>query len=265
VYLVAVTRWGAPFESELPALAQQLACVAYDLRLRLAGPVPVTFHTCAEQAQALAHLAFLRGRGHGAVTCLLDEVPGPNLQIVPREFELGATALSGTDDRGRPFQVAYSDIRALVRVSCVSNAVSSQTTTEKKFDMGRALISGGLMMRKSVEKTTSEASSSQQQMLYLYRASTPEPLVWKELSLRYQGLGAEMKASSMLSFARLVELLRTQAPAALYDQRLLTQKRKQSVSTFVGTDKDRRVEQSNERDNALAAYLLALAQRQAQI
>lgn len=265
MYVVAVTRWGAPLEGELGPLAQQLGCVAYDLRLRLAGALPVVYTSCPEQPAALTQLEFLRARGHGAVVCALDEVPGPAQQLVVREFELDDQAVSGIDDRNRPFRLPYAQTRLMVRVSCVSDAVSSHTTQHKKFDMGRALMSGGLMMRKTVEKTHSEASSSQQQVLYAFGSDIAEPLVWKELGLRYQGLGADIQSTSMLSFARLVEVLRRRAPSAVYDDHLLGQKRRQHVSSFSGSDKTRRVEHSNERENTIAAYLLALAQRQAQL
>jgi hypothetical protein len=227
--------------------------------------LPVVYTSCPEQAAALTQLTFLRARGHGAVVCALEEVPAPAQQLVVREFELDDNAVSGIDDRNRPFRLPYAQTRLLVRVSCVSAAVSTHTTQSKKFDMSRALLSGGLMMRKTVEKTHSEASTSQQQVLYAFGSDIGEPLVWKEQALRYQGLGAEMQTTSMLSFAKLVEGLRRRAPAALYDDRLLTQKRRQNVSSFTGSDKARRIEHSNERENMVAAYLLALAQRQDQL
>ena len=81
-----------------------------------------------------------------------------------------------------------------------------------------------------------------------------------------QELGALAQALGVVAYdARLVEALHSRAPAAHYDQRLLTQKRKPTLASVAGTARDRRVEESNERDNEIAAYLIALAQRQSQL
>ena len=83
MHVVAVTRWGLPLEEELPELAARLGVLAYDLRLRLAGGLPALFVRVEDGTEAAGHVTFLRARGHGAVVCDAEAVPGPEDQLVP--------------------------------------------------------------------------------------------------------------------------------------------------------------------------------------
>ncbi len=152
MHVVAVTRWGSPLQEELPELAARLEMVAYDLRLRLAGGLPAVFARVEDEAEAAEHVEFLRARGHGAVACDAEAVPGPEDQLVPVDFEPTETALRGTSIEGRRFELPYTDILALVHVACVTSAEHTVTTQHKKFAPGRALLSGGMALRKKVDR-----------------------------------------------------------------------------------------------------------------
>jgi hypothetical protein len=182
-----------------------------------------------------------------------------------REFEFGDRALRGRDDLTRNFELPYAEIAALIRAAQISTLDSTVTTVEKKLNVGRALMTGGLMMNKKVEKTTHSASEEREQVLYAFPRGTHTPLVFRESVLRYQGLGPHLKSVTAQNFATLIELLRERAPHALYDQRMLTQKRKVGVTSFAGLATDRRVESSNASENELAATLIVLAHEQGQL
>jgi hypothetical protein len=256
VHVVAVTRWGSPLQDELPALAARLGMVAYDLRLRLAGGLPVVFARAEEGVEAAGHVEFLRARGHGAVSCDTDAVPGPEDQIVPRDFELTATALQGLSTGGRRFELPFTEISALVHVACVTSAEQTVTTKEKKFAPGRAVLSGGLVLRKNVDRIDKTVSHEQEQVIYMFCRSHSAPYVWKELTLHYEGLGDQRQLTVAQNFAALSQRLRSLAPHAFHDQRLLTQKRRSDISVVAGGGRERRLETSNARENDLAAFLL---------
>ena len=221
VHVVAVTRWGPPLQQELPELVK-----------------------------------FLRARGHGAVTCNADTVPGPEDQLVPVELELNAAAIGGRSTQGSRFELPYEEIFALVHAACVTSAEHSVTTKERKFAVGRAVLSGGMMLRKKVDRVDTTVTAEQEQMLYMFCRAHPAPYVWKELTLHYEGLGDRLKLTTAQNFATLAESLRTCAPHAFHDQGLLMHKRRASISAFAVGTKDRRVETSNARENDLAAFLL---------
>lgn len=256
MYVVAVTRWGPPLEEELPALAARLGMVAYDLRLRLAGGLPVVFARLKDEVEAAGHVEFLRARGHGAVSCDVDSVPGPEDQLVSVDFELTAAAVHGISTGGRPFEVPYTEILAMVHVACVTRAEHTVTTREKKFAPGRAVLSGGMLLRKNVDRVDKTVTQEREQMIYMFCRSHPAPYVWKELTLRYESLGDQRQLTSAQNFATLSERLRTLAPHAFHDQRLLTHKRRADISVFGGGAREHRLETSNARENDLAAFLL---------
>jgi hypothetical protein len=265
MHVVAVTRWGSPLPGELPELAARLGMVAYDLRLRLAGGLPAVFAQVEEKMEAAGHVEFLRARGHGAVACDAEAVPGPEDQIVPVDFEPTATALRGTCTRGRHFELPFAEILAIVHAACVTSSEHTVTTQEKKFAPGRAVLSGGMVLRKKVDRVDKAVTQEQEQMIYMFCRSHPAPYVWKELTLRYQGLGDRRQLTTMQNFATLSKRLRTLVPHAFHDQRLLTHKRRADISVLAGSARDRRLETSNAGENDLAVFLLVRGYLESQL
>jgi hypothetical protein len=93
----------------------------------------------------------------------------------------------------------------------------------------------------------------------MFHRMSPVPWVWRELSLRYTGLGDAVKTSSIHNFVAVAGALRERAAHALYDEGLVTQKRRGDAALRVATQGERRIEASNDRENELAAYLLTRA------
>jgi hypothetical protein len=262
MYLVALTRWGTALEAELPTLAGWFGITAYDLRLRAAAGLPTVLMSTADFAAAAESTERLRARGHGAVNCDSQALGD---SVVVREFNFGPVGLRGHDDERHPLDIAYSDIVGLIRALGVESADNSITVKEKKLNVGMAVMTGGLKTTKTVERTTRSASEAREQQLYLFTRARAAPWLFCEPSLRYQGLGARLKPTSIQNFLTLVEELRARAPHAHYDQRFLTQKRKVGIASAQGLAKERSVRSSNARENELAARLLVLAFEQAQL
>jgi hypothetical protein len=129
------------------------------------------------------------------------------------------------------------------------------TTQEKRFAPGRAVLSGGMVLRKKVDRVDKTVTQEQEQMIYMFCRSHP-PYVWKELTLRYEGLGDQRQLTAAQNFATLSKRLRSLTPHAFHDQRLLTQRRRSDISLVAGGARERRLETSNARENDLAAFLL---------
>ncbi len=263
--IVAITRWGAPLESELAVLATMLKAVAYDLRLRIAGVLPAVLTTFPDAESAMQLTAALRARGHGVVVCDSVELTRPHARLIARDFELGSSSLMLKDETGKPSEIPYADFSCLIRSSQISTAEHNVTTVEKKLNVGMAVMSGGLIMSKKVERTQHSAVEVREQVLYLFRRGKPAPVVFRESVVRYQGLAAQLKPTTMQNFVTLVECLRAKAPSALYDQRFLTHKRKLAATVMSGLSNDRRVESTNASENDLGAHLLWLAHEQDQL
>jgi len=225
-------------------------------RSRLAGGLPAVFARVEDGKEAAAYVEFLRARGHGAVACDLEAIPGPEAQVVPVDFELTPTALRGSSTEGVRFEIPYTAIAALIHAASVSGTEHTVTTKEKKFSASRALLSGGMVLRKTVDRVEKTVSEEQEQMIYLFSRSHPPLSVWKERTLRYEGLGGERQLTKVQNFAVLSKRLRTLAPHAFHDERLLTQKRRAEISLLSVGAKERHLETSNGTENDLAAFLL---------
>lgn len=265
--LVALTRWSSEhgLEQELPMLAQAMGLALYDARLKLAAPLPAVLasFTILERAQEL--LALVRRRGHGAVACEASAAPTPERSLSCRGFVLESDAFLGTDDQRRSFTLPYAQILGIVRAMELSSETQTFETAEKKFALGRALLSGGVMMNKTVMKSETSASSDRQQVAYVFQSAGPEPLLLKENHLSYEGLGAQRTSTARRSFEALLAALQHHAPSAMYDERLVTHKRRVDLTSVRGLAKERAVSTSNAPANALAAYLLMLAHLQKQL
>jgi hypothetical protein len=264
MHVAAITRVGRPLEAELPVFAEWLGMTAYDVRLRINAGLPAIVATAPDSGQTKALCARLRERGHGAVSADLAFAQALAPQVV-REPSLTGDAFRGTDALGQSFEVRLQDVLTMLRATSVQEDESRVTTHEKKLAVGRALLTGGLMLRKTESRTTETQTESREQVLYVFRIDTRVPLLLRELSLRYQLLGKDLKPTTAQNFATLVEKLRGGAPHALYDQRLFTQKRKVVVAASSGTKDAQRVSSSNESENLLAAYLITLAHVERQL
>ncbi len=265
MYVVAITRWARPAEQEVAALAPLSTLAVYDLRLRLAGPLPVVFERVADAERARQLLGALRQRGHGAVACDLTCVPGSEQLTSPRSYELAADAFVALDPAWGRRLMPYGDLLALIRANSASIEQSSSMTKQKKLSLGRAAMTGGLVMRKTSTTDERATTEEREQVLYLIRKTGRDPMLLRERHLRHQGLGEQVKPTSLENFASLVVVLRQRAPQVLYDDRLATHRRKTSITSLAGSAAHQVTSSSNASENDLAAHLIAVAHLKGQL
>ena len=134
MYVVAITRWAQPLEQEAVVLAPLLGMAAYDLKLRLAGPLPAVFARAPELARARELLAALRARGHGAVACDLARVDVHGPESV-RQVELEARG-GPSQGEGRRF------LDQMPRVLLIQNGEVPRVTQVLRVDAENAIPDG---------------------------------------------------------------------------------------------------------------------------
>jgi len=222
VDIVALVALATTVEEEAPRLAADLGSTPYETALLLRTPPPVPLLRTADRARALDVLAKLRARGHDAVACDEAAVATGEAMTHVRSFRFEADAFdvstsTNTNDRAR---APWSDIIALVRAMHRSSSQSVEKSTQRNFSLGRAALSGGVLLTKTTTKETKHTAEEREQVLYVFRRSGPPMLVGQSRAL-YTGLGGELRPSQVENFATLVRLLRERAPAAAYDERLL--------------------------------------------
>lgn len=263
-FLVAATRWGASLDAVIAECAPVLGLSEYDTRLRLAGPLPVVVAGGIEETPARELLGWLRERGHGAVACPEASLPAPERVLWPRAFEFAEGAFVAFDAQGQRYPLAYTDILAIVRARVIRDVQTTVVAVERKFSLGRSMLTGGLMPRRGVERIEHANASDRDDVVYLFRGAGPDPMALRAGLLAYDGLHAHRRATARESFGIVVDWLRQRAPGAIHDERLLAERRRPVVRGAGGGSR-LVMDASNEDATTTAAFLLVHAHLQRQL
>lgn len=272
MYIVAVTRWGKPFDREISDLSEITGIHPYDLRLRLSGTLPVVVAGFSDADKARHLLMTLKERTHGAIAIDLDKVPEPDKMITPKTFEIEDTSIKVTDPARGTEAIAYEHVLALIHAQQEIETRVTSVNESRKFSAGRAVLTGGLVVTKKSTKETREIKNAYERVVYLFRKPCILACVLRQNRLLYSGLGDRIRHSSVENFSRLVASLRERASEALYDDRLLKRWRpmnleqvSMSYSTSEKWQSRASVSRSNEFEVALIAHLIAVAHYRGQI
>ena len=253
--IVALLSLGTPVEVEAPLLAADLGSTTYETALLLRAPSPIPILRTDDRARALALLGRLRSRGHDAVACDASAVVSASSMLHVRAFALEPDALVVRTEAGATDRVPWGDFVAFVRAIHRTRSESIEKNTSQKFDLGRAALSGGLMVTKKVTTETKHASEEREPVLYAFRRHGA-PLLFAQSRVRYETLEAALRPSQMENFAVLARVLRERAPSAAYDERLLAA-RPQSDRVRAGTNGA--ISSSTSDGVDLLAHLVAMA------
>jgi hypothetical protein len=217
--VVALMALGSSVDEEAPRLAADLGSTAYEAGLLLRAPTPVPLLRTDDRARAIELVAKLRARRHDVVACESSAVVSSDAMSAVRSFQLEPEAFLVSAGNATT-RVAWSDIVALVRAIHKTSNEHIEKSAERKLSLGRAAMSGGFLMTKTVSKTAKHTVEQREQVLYVFR-NGGAPLLATLSRTRYEGLTASLRPSQIENFTTLVRTLRERAPQALYDERLL--------------------------------------------
>jgi hypothetical protein len=217
MHLVAITSLGP--NTELGALAAELGTTAYELKLTLAAGLPSVVSVCPDQIRAGAVVSAIERRGHRAVACDRDRILPSSGMVALKDFRLDEIGLAADGSRGE--HLPYDDVLTLLRATQRTATRETKEVKEKKFSVGRAIATGGLVNRKTTTREVTTQTTTLEQVLYLFRRSGATPWILCERGARYTGLGENLRPTSLENFVTTMRRLRELAPAALYDERLM--------------------------------------------
>ena len=254
MFAVALAELHRTAEEEATDLAEDLACTVYDARLLLAGGLPAIVRKTPDRAQALDLLARLRARGHGAVACDVAACVASAAMGAMRRFRLEADAIA-LDEGGD--RLPYEDVLALVAAVHRSRTETETKSREVKFSMGRALMTSGMSMTKTVTKESHATTEQRESVLYVFRRSGATPWLLREHGTTWAGNGLPLAPTASENFKATVAALRARAPGAAYDDRLVTRRvgERAALSGGAGTTT---VKTSSDGAIDLLAHVLAL-------
>lgn len=220
MHVVVIHRWQEETAELVQALAVALGITAYEMRQRMIGGGPAVVAGFADPQQARTLSAKLNQSGIATLIIDADAVRSKAGRFVVRRFELKEWLLRIEAGDGQCAEIAYGDIDLLLPGTRILGQSETITVTERKFSLGRTILSGGIPLTKKVERQEEVNKEERENILYLYAGERP-PVVLSQSGMVYDGLGAAMKLSRELNFAYLASELRRLCPAAGYDDRLL--------------------------------------------
>ncbi|MEC4685797.1 MAG: hypothetical protein VST71_08725 [Nitrospirota bacterium] len=189
-------------------------------RLRVAGKFPVIVAVYAEPASADETAAKLRSAGFETVVLDPEEIESDTSRFIVRSFFLDDMQLRVESREGESLVVDYSRIGIILRGTCIEQFTRTTIEKEKKLSLGRAVISGGLVMSKSTEKHHVDTLENREGFLNLY-AGMKHIIAFRENSLVYSSLGSMLKPTRSANFAFITAELKRRCPDASYSDSLL--------------------------------------------
>jgi hypothetical protein len=217
VHAVVIDRLQGDAGSLAKLAADVLGGTAYDYRASLNAHGPAVLRVLGDPREAEAVRAALERAGfHASVVA----VRGGDPHFEARQFVLGEEVLEVENRTGTRRRVPYSAVDLLLRASAVSTVSTTKIVEERKFSLGRSLMSGGLVNTRVQRTKKTTRSTDSDEILFIYDTDDSEPVVMAEKGLLYQSLGSKLAPSRAANFLFVVDELRRRCARAGFDERL---------------------------------------------
>lgn len=217
--VVALVGLARNAEEEAPALAADLGLTTYETAMMLRAPLPVIVLRSEDRARTLDVLGRIRSRGNIAVACDLEQVVSSEEMFQPKSFRFERGDLVGIGS-GEERRMSLVDIAALLRANHLTRTEDIVKTPERKLSLGRAALTGGILMTRRAEREQKRVTDEREAVLYVFGLDDV-PWLLRSKHLRYDGLAQDMRRSKVENFEVLVRTLRERSSSAIFDTRLL--------------------------------------------
>jgi hypothetical protein len=204
----------------LKKAADLTGMVLADVNRRLLGVMPRVLLPAAPAERTDELVSDLEGLGFVAFACDPRTVPGDADRLLVRGIEARPDGVTFVDGQGQKHDcpsTAMALIQRGVRVSSTSEKVE---TTERRVDVGKAVLTGGMLLTSKVKKQTVHTQENREAFLLVVRNDGEPDAIIYERRLDYRFLGADKQPSSFANLERTLARLRALAPTAPVDDRL---------------------------------------------
>ncbi len=192
-----------------------------DVRFRLAGPLPRVLHIEPDAEKARDTARGLEDLGFSIIVCDPRAAPGDDDRLVARGLRLFDRRLWVTDGAGAEEEVPLESLALIQRGVRATTLTEITKKAERRLDLTRAVLTGGLLLTKKVETKSTKTTTSRDGFLLLHRNDGDRDIIIYERRIDYRFLEGNLSPSSADNFDRLVTRLREAAPRVPYDDRLL--------------------------------------------
>jgi hypothetical protein len=190
-------------------------------RLRIPGNGPLVVAVFADPEPAERLVEKLRAGGFHATLLTADEISTEAGLSPVRRFRLASETLHVESLHGGSIDISYRGIQLILRGTRVVRSTSTETVKNRSFNLGRAVLSSGLMLTKTT-KTVRETTNEVREGFFALYAADGTAVTFNERGLVYDSLGPARQPASAANFVYLVGELRRRCKDAFCDERLLT-------------------------------------------
>ncbi len=220
MHVVAICSWKEETAELVQALAGALGITVFEARPRMIGGGPSVVGSFADPEMAAALAKKLNMIGFATLVVDAAAVRGRAGHLNARRFELDERSLRIETGDGQRAEIPWLEIDLLLPGTSIVGSSETKTVTERKFSVGKTLLSGGIPLTKKIERQEEVVTEERGKVLYLYAGKLP-PVFFSQNGMSYDGFGPAMKMSRELNFNHLLSELRRLSPGAGYDDRLL--------------------------------------------
>jgi hypothetical protein len=216
--LVAIVRTPTQPDEAARAVADATGLTLAEARMRLA-PEPPALLARLEPDEANTLVATLRKAGLAALAVDI-RCPTDKDRTVVHAFAFDDAAVTFTPRLGDSIEVQWTDVVAILRGLRASRSEVERTEKSKRFSVGSAVATGGLVMTRVSTKAVRSSEEAIEQVILVY-ARGGRAATLAESELDFSCLGAGMQPSSTGNMAEIARMLRERSKGAFYDERLL--------------------------------------------
>ncbi len=205
----------------LAGAARVTSLAAADLTRRLTGILPRVLLPALPSEQAEQMGEALEGLGFVALTCDAGAAPTDQDRVVARGLELRDQTAVFTDGQGRAHPCPAQALALIQRGTRVSVVAETVRTAERRFDLGKAVLTGGLAMTSTKRNAEQRHREQREAMLLLQRNDGEPDIALYERRFDYRFLGDAKGPASFGNLESTLNRLRALAPGATLDDRAL--------------------------------------------
>jgi hypothetical protein len=169
-------------------------------RLKSPGTGPFVVGVFAAIGPAEELVKRLRVSGFEAALLKEDEIETEAAGLIVRKFRFSSDALIVESRKEESLAVDYGSIDLIIRGTSIAQSTTTETVKEKKFDPGMALLTSGLKMTKTTEKTLKSTMQTREGFFYLYAGDQNAHFQGRRTDLRCSvGYAADRQAILSIS------------------------------------------------------------------
>jgi hypothetical protein len=191
-----------------------------DFSRRLAGTLPRVLLAAAPVDQVGALVHGFASLGFVAFSCDPAAAPSDDDRLLVRGIEVEAGALAFLDGQGNRHAYEGSAVSLFQRGVRVTTTSETVTTNERRLDVGKAVLTGGLMVTSKVQKQSVRTEEAREAFLLLQRNDGQPDAVIYERRVDYRFLAADKQPASHANLERTLARLRALAPDTPVDDRV---------------------------------------------